>query len=656
MFGTSLHEPPAGVLPVRLEDRILPRPRHQSLNGDAIRLTRGGRAAAAWEPGPNAGEQEATASSWLLQELRQAYGFEPAPTSTAAARIVVGVAKPGSQTRALADHIGMGIPDEPESYAIRIAADRVVLAASTGEGLLRGVTTLVQLFWRDAGGELCAPGVDITDWPDHPLRILIGWVRADPGAREMIDLAFRWKYNRVYFGPWNWTGGGLLTEADRWLVQYARARGVELMFQLSRLSFADGFDAGSPADEARVIAAYEAAVAAGFRSFGILFDDQTLQSVEAELHLTLAIHRRLRELLGHGFELTFVPEVYWVPGELAGWPQQPERAEEFRAKHRAYLEAMGAALPADVRVYIANNWNDFPPGYAAVQEREFNAPARRKPIFFENQLTNDYRRAILLPFPVHNRPPEFATVMSGYGLNLPMPYAAYRSSVAACGALAWNIGGYEPSLAWGAAVQAEFGTERAAPVLEALNGLNRLFVEWTAPHFPAASHYGSLRAKLKEGSLTTALVRGWRDRLRSLKERFAGALMAPGTGTDALCLYVEEMERLDLDMALIADTLETRDALSGVPSGARESILSACRARQDGRRQSLLTIQSRRSPPSPHLRSMLVQHDGTDRLAGHKPSEIPSGWWLTYFYVPMRDDIDAIIRLADEILAGRSPA
>jgi hypothetical protein len=654
MFGTSIHDPPGGVMPGGLADSILPRPRRVSLGGGRLRLSDHGLASVDLLCDPGSDAQAAAAIDWLRQELRRLYGWQPAAGGRAKAHLVVGVSGPGTPARVWVDRLKIQLPAQRESYVIRIFDDVLLLAASDGEGLLRGVSTLVQLFTLE-GGDLYAAHADIVDWPDLPLRILIGWVREDPGAREIIDLAFRWKYNRVYFGVWNWSAGERLTEADRALVRYARERGVELMFQLSRLSFAESFDANRQDDAARIIAAYESAVEAGFRSFGILFDDQTLQGVEAELHLTLAIHGRLRELLGSGFELTFVPEVYWVPGELAGWPPQPERAEEFRVKHRAYLDAMGAGLPADVEVYIANNWNDFPPGYAAVQAREFNAPARRKPLFFENQLTNDYRRAIVLPFPVHNRPPELATVMGGYGLNLPMPYRAYTPSIITCGALAWNFEGYDPPFAWGAALLAVFGRGRAPQVLEALNGLNRLFVEWTSPHFPAASHYGSFRAKLKDDAITPAMVRGWQERLGKLKALFASALLEIGTGTDALCLYVEEMERLDLDMGLLLDYLETREDLRSADGEVRAARIDAWRARQGARRQALLTIQSRRAPPSARLRGLLVQPDGTDRIAEHKPAEIPSGWWLTYFYVPMRDDIDAILRLEEELLGAGTP-
>jgi hypothetical protein len=650
MFGTSIHDPPDGVLPRSTAERILPRPRTAVITAGNVPLSRVGAPCASLVANTTADLHERTAVDWLRSELRHVHGWEPAD-ARAAVRLVVGTSE-GCAVHAWVERTGMEVPSAPESYALSAGADHVVLAARDGLGLLRGVTTLVQLLSIDGNGDLAVDCGEITDKPGLPLRILIGWVRCDPAPRSVVDLAFRWKYNRVYYGAWPGGGGGPPSAADRWLVQYARSLGIELMFQLSRLSFPQGFDADSPADTARVLASYEEAVGAGYRSFGILFDDQTLQSVDAELRLTLAIHRRLTELLGHEAELTFVPEVYWVPGELAGWPPQPERAEEFRAKHRAYLAAVGAALPPGIGVYIANNWNDFPAGYAEVQDAQFNALVRRSPIFFENQLTNDYRRAILLPFPVHNRPPEFAGVMGGYGLNLPMPYAAYRASIACCGALAWNAEGYDPSSAWGAALLAEFGSARAPAVLEALNGLNRLFVEWTRPHFPAASHYGSLLVKLRDGQLTAALVEGWQGRVADLKELFARAAQADGAGTDAIGLYLEEMERLGLDMAIMHDILATRTRLPSVPAASQGGVLAAYRARQAGRRRSVLAIQARRAPPFPGLRMLLVQQDGTDLLEGRAAADVPEGWWLTYFYIPLRDDLDAILRLGEQLLAS----
>jgi hypothetical protein len=47
MFGTGRHNPPAGVLPLRLQDRILPRPRSMKLTGQTLALTGGGRPVAA---------------------------------------------------------------------------------------------------------------------------------------------------------------------------------------------------------------------------------------------------------------------------------------------------------------------------------------------------------------------------------------------------------------------------------------------------------------------------------------------------------------------------------------------------------------------------------------------------------------------------------
>ncbi|MCC7355857.1 MAG: beta-N-acetylglucosaminidase domain-containing protein [Anaerolineae bacterium] len=650
MFGTRPHDPPPGVLPTNPEDHILPHPQQLALNGRKLRLTQNRRAIADLVCDTNAQGQEANAISWLRRELRQAYGWEPAASGSGQTHLVVGVAKPGAAAQVWAERLSIIPPTQPESYALRIGSDHVVLIASEGIGLLRGVTTLVQLLAVDRYGELYVRCGEITDWPELPLRILIGWVRSDPRPREIIDLAFRYKYNRVFYGLWNWTSGERLTSEDRWLVEYARKHGVELMLQLSRLSFADGFDATNPQDVARVVAVYDEGVEAGFRSFGILFDDQTLQSVEAELNLTLAIYRRLTERLGNDFEFTFIPEVYWLPGELAGWPPQPERAEEFRLAHTDYLQKIGAALPGNVEVFIANNWNDYPVGYAETQEKEFNALARRKPIFFENQITNDYRRSIILPFPVHNRPVEFATAMRGYGLNMPMPYSAYYPSMITCAALAWNPAGYDAGLAWGAALQQHFGAERAALVLDGLNALNRLFVEWTQPYFPAASHYGSLHVKLKEGKLTVGLVQTWRARLGALKAMFCAALVKTGEGTETLRYYVEEMERLDLDMALLADVIQTRAELAMLQPEHRPASLAAYRARQEGRYHKLLSILAHRSPPTQRLQMMLLQSDGTSLFPNHKPSQIPAGWWLSYFYVTMKDEIDGILRVAEEIL------
>lgn len=651
MFGTRPHSPPPGVLSTSLEDLILPRPQRISLDGKTLYLSRGGISTADLVCDPAAQGSEATAVAWLRRELRQMHGWEALNSKFARVHLVVGVTKPGSAAQQWAERLHMIAPERPESYALHVDSDCIVLVANDGIGLLRGVTTLVQLLMKDRNGELSIACGEIEDWPELPLRMLIGWVRSDRRPREVIDLAFRYKFNRIFYGLWNWTSYERLTEEDRLMVEHARKLGIELTLQLSRLSFRDDFDGTNPNDVHKVLAVYDEAVEAGFRSFGIMFDDQTLQSVEAEMELTLAICRRLEERLGENFEFTFCPEVYWVPGELAGWPPQPERAEEFRLKHIDYLRKMGAALQGRVQIYIANNWNDYPEGYAEVQEREFNALARRKPIFFDNQIVNDYRRSVILPFPVHNRPPEFATVMNGYGINMPMPYSAYYPTLMTCAALAWNPGGYDPRVAWGTALHHHFGPERAALVLNGLNQLNELWVEWNQPHSSITSHYASLRDKLKNGELSESLIRSWRRRLSSLRENFVEVLFRAGEGTEALQYYVEEMERLDLDMALLEDIIETQAQLLLLPMEKREATLSAYRARQEGRYYKLLSIEERRSPAAQGLQMLLSQPDGTSLLSSHKISEIPAGWWVSYFYATMKDEIDNILRVGEEILA-----
>lgn len=653
MFGTRPHNPPSGVLPTRLEDLILPRPQRISLDGKVLQLTHAGIPRADLICDEAASGYEATAIAWLRHELKQSHGWNPASSRAAGPHVVLGIPKPGSVVQGWIKRVGMVPPSQHESYALRISEDHVILAATEGEGLLRGVTTLVQLLSKDREGELCLPCGEVEDWPSLPLRLLIGWVRSDRHPKEIINFAFRYKFNRIFYGLWNWTSGESLGEEDQRMVEYSRKHGIELMFQLSRLSFPKDFDATKDDQVSRIVNLYEKAIETGFRSFGILFDDQTYQSVEAEMNLTLAIYRRLEERLGGNFEFTFCPEVYWVPGELAGWPPQPERAEEFRLKHIEYLEKMGAALPEGVEIYIANNWNDYPEGYSEVQEKEFNARARRKPNFFENQLVNDYRRAIILPFPVHNRPQEFATAMKGYGLNMPMPYSAYYPSMISCGALAWNPAGYNPPLAWGAAVQHCFGNERTPLVLEGLNSLNRLFVDWTQPHFPAANHYASLSAKLKDGTLSANAIVSWRKDLARLKSVFAEALRKPGTGAEALQYYIEEMERLDLDMALFTDMIETRTQMLQLPVEQRETAMIPYRDRQAGRYRQLLRIQAHRAPPLKELQVFLSQQDETRRFPANEASEIPGGWWVSYCYGTMKEEIENSLRVGEEFVASK---
>ena len=677
MFGTLSFSPPRGVLPATTADGILPRPQKMSFTGRKLRL--GGHSSSTVDLvcDPGAAGPEAAAVAWLRRELSEAYAVRDTPGASGAARLVVGVPREGTPAREWSLRAGCVPPGRAESYSIRIGEAEAALVAADGEGLLRGVSTLVQLLARDPDGSASIACGEIDDWPELRFRMLTGWgLYRGWRLREVIDFAFRYKFNRVLYNWWNWTADEHLSEEDRWLVEYARGFGIELILELRRLSFGDDFDGFNAAHVGRILSVYNEALEAGFTRFGIMYDDQTFQPAEAEINVVHMILAHLRERRGRDEEFTFCQRVYWLPGELPGWPPEPARSEEFRRSHTEYLEKVGAALPPDVVFYLGNNWIDYPAGYADAQERGFNAPARRAPVFFDNQVANDPRRSVILPVPVHNRAPEFARACIGYAPNTPVPVVQAFPVLMTCASLAWNPGAYEPPKAWGAALHQHFGPDRAVLVLEGVNALNDLFSEWTAPaprgeeeheassEWEATSsalgnhcHYWSLRDKLAKGRLSESGTRTWRDRLAVVKERFIAALGRQGGGTESLLLYAEEMERLDLDLAMFQDILETRAALAGPAGKDRDGMVGALTMRQQARFRRVLQIVARRLPPARDIQMLLLRPDGSYPFPSYTAAQMPGWWWVNFFYDTVKRDLESILKAGTDMLtlAGGEP-
>lgn len=86
------------------------------------------------------------------------------PAKTAAERI--GKLLAGREGKPVAVTLAVEPGDRPEGYRLRVTEDRVEITGNDEQGLLYGVITLEQLFADRAE----VPALEITDWPDNPIR------------------------------------------------------------------------------------------------------------------------------------------------------------------------------------------------------------------------------------------------------------------------------------------------------------------------------------------------------------------------------------------------------------------------------------------------------------------------------------------------------
>jgi len=109
----------------------------------------------------------------LLARRLESFGYESCDADPATADVTIEPILPAEMAEIVARH---GVREKlaparlQQSYRLFVAADSaavpvVRLCASGGRGLYYGMVTLCQLFGTDASGRLCAPGVEIVDYP-----------------------------------------------------------------------------------------------------------------------------------------------------------------------------------------------------------------------------------------------------------------------------------------------------------------------------------------------------------------------------------------------------------------------------------------------------------------------------------------------------------
>ena len=442
----------------------------------------------------------------------------------------------------LADH-GTAVA---ESFTIGATESGATARSATATGLERAAATIARaLNAADADEPVQLPL--LTDAPATRIRFLGGWALCrQHDLKTAIDIGWAYRANRVLFNAWGWLVGERVAPDIVEHVDYARERGIELVFELRRMGLGTSFDTRSETARRELDAIYRSAVAAGFRSFGLLFDDVAWDTAEEECSLVLSVLESLRREVDEP-EFFCCPRYYWSPGQMnAAWTGRCDAAET--AAQRDYLQVYGRELPEDVHIYIANAWGGHTDSDVE-RLQEFVDAVGRQPIFFDNQQINDYRHGAILPFALHSRPRDFGERYAGYYLNAGRPLAAYAPACASALEFAWAPNRYDPELAMADALRWFYSRGEETRLREAWTDLALLATEWSCGTTTAVDHYATIWTGIQDGAITDHHIRDWKARV----ERLAAILadVAPSDSRPAgLVSLVEGLHRLAADIDL----------------------------------------------------------------------------------------------------------
>ncbi|MEY2478901.1 MAG: beta-N-acetylglucosaminidase [Actinomycetota bacterium] len=515
-----------------------------------------------------------------------------------------------------------------EAYTLRCDEAGMQILASTAVGLVRGAATARQLV-SVRGDALVVTTCVIADAPVVPLRLLAGWGLYRTHRLDWaLEVAAEGKFNRVLYNWWTATAEERLGPEEERLVDTARSIGVELVCELRRQALGPRFSPQDPEAVEALLRHYDDAVDRGFRSFGFLFDDTDHDPFDDELGLLQRIVARLTSRLHQEPEFFFCPRFYWFPGQMDySWmpgggsddddgPSMapmlggsgPRSVEEAVARQEEYQERLAAALPDHTEVYLANWWSGTPADWATQLDEGWTARVGRAPVFWDNQQQNDFRAALVLPMPLHQRPADFARGLRGYCLNSGVPLSAYAPGSVTAGAWAWNPEGYDPGEAFGAAVSRLFGA--AAPAVVAmLRRWSESMGELMGARTGMEQHYRGLLLAVRAGRRAeieaelAAVEAGIADAIDGLP------VSAHPLAHDALAELAREVERVRLDVAL-----------------------AACTDRAEGERlvAAIAAVLASRLPPEPALGPVI---DGS--ADGSVP--VPGiSWALHFLFGPLR--------------------
>lgn len=470
-----------------------------------------------------------------------------------------------------------------EAYRLASTTDGMVLKGSVPTGLARAAATARQLFALDASGGIDVALATIDDSPTVPRRLLAGWgLYRSEHLEDAIEIAIEGKFNRVLYNWWTAGVEEKMSDTDGVLIDRARALGIEVVVELRRQALGPAFSPGDDDAVEVLLTHYDDAARRGVRCFGFLFDDTDVDSFEEEWALLGRITARCRAAAGEAIEFYYCPRFYWLPGEFDySWMggalgpmlggDEPRSFEAAVDRQTEFLDGLGKMLDDDTLVYLANWWTGTPDGWESQLLEGWTRHVGRPPVFWDNQLQNDYRAAIVAPFAAHNRQAAFARALDGYCLNAPVPIAAHAPGAVTAGAWAWNPEGYDAGAALGVAVGRLFG----AAAVETLADWIALVLELLGDGAGLRTHYRALLAAANQGRAGIL-----RDQLRAAGRRLAlaaAATDATALGREGLLQIAGDARRLELELS-IAELPESAELVAWL----EEQVVATLAARLPG--------------------------------------------------------------------------
>lgn len=547
------------------------------------------------------------------------------------------------------------VPGGEEAYRLSVDSEGATLTANGAVGLVRGAATLRQLIRRAPDGIEIATG-EILDAPTVPLRILGGWgLYRTEQYETALQIAVEGKLNRVLYNWWSITPEETMGPAEDRFVCEARALGIEPILELRRQSFGSRlFD--DPQGTAALLARFDEALDHGFTCFSLLFDDTDVDAFEDEHRLVAHVREHISERLGHSPELYYCPRFYWLPGEMDySWiaaalaeadvdenlglrtlaeilgdatPRSPAAAT---ARQEQFQTLLAQRVPGDVNLYLANWFSAVPHDWAEQLERGWTGRLGRPPVFWDNQQQNDFRAALGYPFPLHQRPAEFAETIRGYYVNSGVPLALGASASITAGAWAWNPHGYDPATSFGAATNRVFGSAGGAAT-DALASYAALVDELMDPRTGLETHYAGLRRAVNEGRTESV-----RTQLTAIHQRIAsvdGELdpRTPPFARSALAELRQDLDRIRLDLEL-TELVDGGDSHGGPDAVLDEALRLVARIGE---------ILLARLPRHDRLSDLLAPDVETSAIDTTTIAGFP---WLNHFYlVPRSRTLDPLLR------------
>ena len=547
------------------------------------------------------------------------------------------------------------VPGGPEAYRLTVDPRGSTLTANGAVGLVRGAATLRQLIRRAPDGIEIATG-EILDAPTVPLRILGGWGLYRAEQRETaLQIAVEGKFNRVLYNWWSITSDETMGRAEDRFVREARTLGIEPILELRRQSFGPRlFD--DPRGTAALIARLDEAIDHGFTCFSLLFDDTDVDAFEDEHRLVARVHEHIGERIGHDPELYYCPRFYWLPGEMdyswiaAALAQAdiddnlglrtlaevlgdviPRSPTEAATRQEQFQVLLAEEVPGDVNLYLANWFSAVPHDWAQQLERGWIRRLGRPPVFWDNQQQNDFRAALGYPFPLHQRPGEFAEAIRGYYINSGVPLALGAPASITAGAWAWNPHGYDPATSFGAATNRIFGPAGDAAT-DAFAAYATLVDELMDPRTGLENHYRGLRRAVSEGRGEAV-----RTQLAAVHQRIASVdseldpRMHP-SARSALAELRQDLDRIRLDLELI-ELVDGDGAQGGPDAVADEALRLVARIGE---------ILVSRLPQHDELSELLASGTGASAIDTTTIAGFP---WLNHFYLlPRSRTLDPLLR------------